>query len=180
MRPGLWFEALAGHGGADVGDDVARRCGHSEEVGGSAADLLCVVPGADDLDEELAQPLIGPAGSPLPFSGGVGFVDEAGPAASGALRLRLHDQSGGEQLGDVLTDRVVVERELLVELRDADRVAGLGDVAVDGMARRVAECPSLLLQRGAGHGYLDRPMGPVAKCAAVTPGHRPISGSVVG
>lgn len=109
--------------------------------------MLRAVTGADDLEQEPAQPLVRPGGVPVTFDGGVDLVHQPRSASPRSLRLRLDHQPSGDQLGEVLPDGVVVERELLVELGDPDRVSGASDVPEDRVARWVAKRPGLPLQR---------------------------------
>src|SRR5690606_22997988 len=119
---------------------------------GEPADLLGVAAGADDLEEEAAQPLVGPAGVPATGGRRVDLVDEAGPASAGGAGPGLDDEPGGDELGHVLADGVVVEPDVLVDLGDADGPARVRDEPEDGVARRVAERTGLFLERRGCHG----------------------------
>lgn len=59
----------------------------------------------------------------------------------------LDHQPGPDQLGEVLADGVVVQAEVIGQFGDTDRCVGVGEVLEDRMAGRVAERPSLDLQR---------------------------------
>src|SRR5690606_22145209 len=109
------------------------------------------VAGGDHLGEQLAEPFVGPGGAPLAPDRRVDLVEQAGTAAPRRRCGGLEEEPGGDELGQVLADGVVGERELGVELGDVDAAVALGDVAEDGVAGRVAECSRLFLEGGALH-----------------------------
>src|SRR5215212_6021724 len=76
----------------------------------------------------------------------IDLVQQPRPAGARPLDAGLCDQSSVHELGQVLTDGVVVELEVRGELGDTNRTIRVGDVLVDGVAGRIAECPGLLLQ----------------------------------
>ena len=128
LAPGRYLgrEALASHGCGHVGDDIARRGGQTELAGSAATDLCWAEPGGDDVGEQPAQPLIGAGGPTAPLPRGRPLPKRCRPRRSGCRGLG--DQAGGDQLGEVLADGVVVEGEPLRQLGDPHRLAGFADV----------------------------------------------------
>ena len=74
-------------------------------------------------------------------------VDEAGAAAALAGCGFLDHEIRIDELGEMLTDGIVVELEMLRELADVDGGIGVGEVAEDLVTGRIPERPRLLLQR---------------------------------
>ena len=114
---------------------------------GATADLDGGVTGPDDLGQPEREAFVGPGHTPTALRSWIEHVDQPRSATPRARRLLLDDQSGVHELGEMLTDGVVVESEVLGHLRNIHRPVGVGDVAEHAVARRVPQGSGLLLQR---------------------------------
>ena len=70
------------------------------------------------------------------------------PSAPAAGRLALGHQLCIDELCQVLSDRVVIQPEVVGELSDVDGLRRVDDVFEDGVSRGVAERAGLLLECG--------------------------------
>jgi hypothetical protein len=105
------------------------------------------VSGVDDFAQEQGESLIRASHPPAAVDGGRHEIQKPGSSTSCGRRRLLDDQIGVDQLGQMLADGVVVQTKVRGELGDVDGSARVGDVSEDGVARRVAKCSGLLLER---------------------------------
>lgn len=114
--------------------------------------LVRTTPTGDDLEEHPRKLLVWTIVGPPSMGIGRKRVEAAGPTGADRRGLRLDKETRITQLGKMLADGRVVQHEVRFELRYRDRTTMLVDVFEDRVPRRVAQCPSLTLQRVCSHG----------------------------
>ena len=126
---------------------IAARSGKPPTVCGTTPDLLGRISGSEHLAEKHAQTLVRTGDTPAALRSGVRAIVEPRAAAPRAWRVLLGHEIGVHELREVLSDRVVIEPEMLSELGNVDGPARVGHVSEDSVTSGVAECLRLLLQR---------------------------------
>ncbi len=143
-----------------VGSNPCRAMALTNETTGSAASLVAGIiwrPGAttnvdwriagtNDLRQQQRQPLIRAGDPPPALSRRVHRVDEPRSSASDPRRRALRYKVRFDELREMLTDRIVMQPEMLGQFRHVDGSAGTSHVAEQLVAGRVTERPGLCLQ----------------------------------
>ncbi|MEI2699741.1 MAG: uroporphyrinogen-III synthase [Microthrixaceae bacterium] len=118
-----------------------------ESSAGPATHVDRCVPAADELGQQHRKSFIGAGHTPPAVARRVNGVLQPRSTSPRRCCGGLDHQPGPDQLGEVLADGVVVQAEVIGQFGDTDRCVGVGEVLEDRMAGRVAERPSLDLQR---------------------------------
>jgi len=121
-------EPVSLHGVDQAGDRISCVVwrGPSLETS-TTADVDRRIPGPDDLRQQQRQTLVWTDGPPPALGGGVHRVDEAGPAPPDSWRRRLPHESSVDELGEMLTYRVVVKPEMLGQFGHVDGTRSVDD-----------------------------------------------------
>lgn len=106
---------------------------------GPTAHLDRLVPAARQFGKEHRETFIRAGDTPSTVGRWVDGVLQPRPASARRCCGGLDHQLGPHQLGEVLADSVVVQAEVIGQLRDADRHICVDQVLKDGMAGGVAE-----------------------------------------
>lgn len=126
---------------------IAARSGTPPTMCGATPDLLGRISGSEHLAEKQAQALVRAGDTPAALRRGVQAIVEPPASAPGTRRVVLGHEVSVHELREVLSDRVVIQPEMLSELGNVDGPARVGHVSEDCVASGVAECFRLLLQR---------------------------------
>jgi hypothetical protein len=101
----------------------------------------------DHLAEKQTEAFVRPSHTPATLSRRVDAILETGSTRPACGSLLFDDQPCVDQLRQVLSDRVVIEREVRGQLCDVGGRALVGHVPENLVSRRVTESLGLLLQR---------------------------------
>ena len=125
---------------------VFRTCAETLATSSPAPYLHRRVSGSDDLSKQQTETFVWSRDAPPAIRGGMDAVVEPRPAGTATGRKFLGQEFGVDQLREVLSDRIVIEAEVLRELGDVNGCARIGHVAEDPVAGRIPERSCLFLE----------------------------------
>jgi len=96
------------------------------------------VPGTDHLRQPQRETLVGARDSPPALRARVQLVNQSRSTAPTDRSLGLHDELRGDQLRQMLADRIVVQPEVLCQLSDIHRPCCVRKDTEDLVTRRIA------------------------------------------
>jgi hypothetical protein len=123
------FEPVTLHGLHQVRHRVAPTGrGDGRPCAETAPDLDRRIAAADDLRQHQGEPLVGTGDPPSALHRRVHRVTQSRSTTPDTRGRRFRDETGLDELGEMLTDGVVMQSEMLGQLRHVDRAFRVGDV----------------------------------------------------
>jgi hypothetical protein len=116
------LESLALHSGDHGCNGVIRRTSaESLTTTRATAHRFSRISRPDHLAQKQAEPLVGSGGTPPAIGAGMNAVIEAWPSTPGNRSVLFGHELGSHQLRKMLSDRIVIEPEMLGQLGDINR-----------------------------------------------------------